>query len=229
MTILDTNDFDSDQTEAIQRRLEQYDFDIARAQAEVDDVNERFDKIVAFDGANQLVQQSAMEDIITILYAVITQRDLDEPGEAPHFIKFQDPGDVSAGQPSFPFALPDLYASDDILVYLAGLPDYDTPVASYSVENGDLSTPTGGWELWHTIAGPTEERDPVQPSTGELTGDYDVAVEEFNDRNEERLDSDIGSFILKSVVLSQVAVNTNLITILNRRKIFWESVGFSGG
>lgn len=229
MTTLTVGDFDADEQEAITLRLQFYASDIAFYTQTIAEQADKFNKVAYLDSAAQKVQDANVAAVLTILHAIVTQRDIDQPTEAPHTIKFEPPDE---DDPSFPVILPDLTAADDLPTYLAAVPGYATPFSTATLTNGDLSIPNGGWELWHFNPGggpPAMERDPVQPTVGELTVGYPPNLVEFDDRDEERLNDEIGSYVLKSLIVSQVGVNTNLLALYTQRKEFWESVGFTGG
>jgi hypothetical protein len=230
MSTLTPDDFTQAERDAINFRINIIDQDIAQLQAQVPDPLTKFNAVSVFDEANQRVQDAAIAELITFLHGIITQRDIDEPSEAPHSIKFEPP-DPGGQNPSFPINAPELFAADDLPTYLASLPSYTTPFATATLENGavDVGTPTGGWELWRekTIPPPGREADPDQPVDPELpAAAFNLIKQEFDERNAERLDNDIGSYVLKQFISNQITSVSSQVALLQQRKAFWESIGF---
>lgn len=230
MSTLIPDDFPEDEQNAIQIRLNLADRDIAQIDATTPVLETKFDAVYYMDRANIRVQDSAIAELITFLHGIITQRDIDEPSEAPHSIKFESP-DPGGQDPSFPINAPELFAADDLPTYLAALPSYTTPFATATLENGsvDVGTPTGGWELWRekTIPPPGREADPDQPVDPELpAAAFNLIKQDFNDRNAERLNVEVGSYVLTKLIQDQIAASSVLATLFQNRKDFWEGIGF---
>lgn len=217
MTTLTTANFTDEEKAAIEARLTFHDDDVDGLTAYNANQDQLFNAVIPFDVANQKIQDASIAELITILHGIVTTRDTNEPLEAPHIIKFG--ANFPAG------ALPDLDAATVLATYLLAVPSYATPVSTASLLNG-AST----WELYHTPTppGPPEVVDPNQPTVGELTPAEPILRQEFDERNVERLDATMGSFVLKSLILNEIGINTTLLMLLDARKDFWEGVGFSG-
>ena len=228
MSTLVPASFSDDEKAAIQFRLNLADRDIAQIQNSDPDINTKFDAVSKFDAANTRVQDAAVAELLTILHVIVTDRDIAEPTEAPHFIKFSVP---TPGDPSFPVDLSasDLDAADVLFTYLAAVPSYVVPFAEATMINAaDVSVPNGGWELWRKdpITPFAPERDPDQPTGGELTAAYAGILAEFGGRNLERLDNEVGSYTLTKFISDQITANAALVALFTNRKAFWESIGF---
>ena len=229
MSTLTPLDFTDDEKASIQFRLNLADRDIAQIQASDPDINTKFDAVSKFDAANIRIQDAAIAELLTIFHAIVTQRDIDEPSEAPHFIKFSVP---TPGDPSFPVDLSssDLSAADNLSTYLAAVPSYAAPFADATLINAaDVTVPNGGWELWRKdpVVPNLPERDPSQPTGGELTAAYSGILTEFDERDLERLDAYVGSYVLTKFISDQIIDNAALVALFTNRKAFWESIGFT--
>lgn len=217
MSSLTPEDFDEDETFAIETRLSHFDEDVASLQSYLDNQATKFDRAAAMDTANQKVQMDAIRTAATIFHAIVTQRDMDEPGEAPHTLKWSTPSAI----PSSPVTMADITAATNLAAYLAAISEYSVPRSSASLVGGQ------GWLLYHDPGGGLVG-DPNQPTPTELTPAFPVLLTEFDERNEERLDVDVGSYVLKNSVSTRVTRLGEISALLTQRKAFWEGLGFSG-
>ena len=100
MSSLTPSSFSTDQQAAIQDRLDKGAKNILQVQSSIDGLDTLITLLEDTDSANELVQQQAIDDVEAILDAIVAQRDIDEPGEAPHSIVY------GATFPATPYSTP---------------------------------------------------------------------------------------------------------------------------
>jgi hypothetical protein len=236
MTTLVQDDFTEDEKFAINRRLDLHDRFLLLLQRDIASEAERFNRVIDFDAASRKVQDAAIAQLIAILHQILDDRDNAGPTStfAPHSIRF-NPRDTTPNaipEPSFPVLAPELFAADDLPTYLAALPLYDIPVIEASVDQGETA-PTSpveeGWQIWREQSpGPGREKDPVPATALELTAAFPILKTEFDERQDERLNLRFGSYVQRNQIETANATSLLLVDILNQRKDFWETLGFTG-
>ena len=185
MSSLTPDDFSVDEQALINSRLAEEEADFALLDENIAGSTTTQATYDLLDGANQLVQDAVMLDVVTILLAIITARDIAEPAEAPHKIKFAPPP-PGPSEVTWPVTT----AAMTVAGGLPALASYDTPFVGATVVNGDIATNAGGWQLFHkNTMTLLEEIDPMQPTAGELTPAYTPLVAEFFDMQEARLNA----------------------------------------
>lgn len=207
----------------------------ARLDAEIDDSALLDDQVAsetalqtvfqAMEDANIRVHDREIYDLLVILLAVVEARNAAEPTEAPHSIHFASPP-PSGTDEAFPVVLANLTEAGGLP---GSIPSYTSPYAAASIENGDLSAGAGGWELWHKNAGTgLQERDPNQPSAGELTVSYPLIVAEFAKFQTARLHGERGSYSLLSLAGSNITWFQDIKQMIEDRNQVYKDIGFTG-
>ena len=228
MTTLTPDDFSAAEKAEIEARLATEAGDLAfLVRQEAAELAVRAPREIR-ESAHTRIHDANILELLNLLLIVVQDRDTAEPTEAPHFIRFGDPPPATPSEQKFPIALADMSGTG-----LPGtIPSYTSPFGTASIANGNLSTNTGGWELWHyDPIGMVVERDPNQPSLGELNGvgDYDGMLVEFADVQNFRLHGERGSFVLLSQNNANIAAITGIATMLQERNDKYREIGFPEG